>query len=129
MIRSLPLSILLALAACGSGTQSEKAADQLEKAAGQSDPTSAAALENAADKIRETGDGNLADPNATAQQALEKAAAVDPTGVGSNVTVTTKTSPPPPKQAIPNRDGQRQNFDENGQLQARPTAVPPNARD
>ena len=131
MTRIAPLLLLAGLAACGGAdTPAEQSADQLEKAADQSDPTSAAILENAADQVRETGDASaLSDPNSPTQQALEKAAAVNPTGVGSNVTETTSTPAPPPKQALPNYDGQRLNRDENGNFKPRPTIIPPNARD
>ena len=55
MNRFCPLILLAALAACGgAGDKAEQSADQLEKAAAQSDPTSAALLDNAADQVRET---------------------------------------------------------------------------
>lgn len=115
--------IPIGLAACsGGGGKAEQTADQLEKAADQSDPTSAAVLENAADQVRQTGNtAALSDPNSPTQKALEQAAAINPTGVGSNVTETTRPTPaPPPKQAVPNRGDQQQ---------PRPAIVPPNARD
>ena len=122
MTRTLPLLLATLLAACGgTGSKADQSADQLEKAAEQSDPTSARVLENAADQVRATGDTSaLSDPNSPAQQALENAAAINPTGVGSNVATTEATRAPPPKQAVPNRDGQQQ---------PRPAVVPPNARD
>ena len=123
MYRLAALVLPLSLAACsGGGDKAEQTADQLEKAADQSDPTSAAVLEDAADQVRQTGNtAALSDPNSPTQKALEDAAAMNPTGVGSNVTITAGPPPaPPPKQAIPNRDGQQQ---------PRPAVVPPNARD
>lgn len=130
MKRFAVLLLPLTLAACGGGGgQAEQAADQLEKAADQSDPTSAAVLENAADEVRATGNtAALSDPNGPTQQALENAAAINPTGIGSNVTTTGATPAPPPKQALPNYDGQRLNRDENGNLKARPKVIPSNAQ-
>ncbi|HZF41906.1 MAG TPA: hypothetical protein VEZ48_00665 [Sphingomonadaceae bacterium] len=132
MNRFAALLLPISLAACsGDGSKAEQTADQLEKAAGQSDPTSAAVLENAAAEVRATGDTSaLSDPDSPTQKALENAAAINPTGVGSNVATTAGPTPaPPPKQALPNYDGQRLNRDEKGNLQPRPTIIPPNARD
>lgn len=132
MNRIVPLLLFATLGACGGAdTKAEQSADQLEKAADQSDPTSAAILDNAADQVRDTGDTSaLSDPNSPAQKALENAAAVNPTGASSNVAATTAPTPaPPPKQALPNYDGQRLNRDENGNFKPRPKIIPPNARE
>ena len=137
------LPLLLGLAACGGGGgKAEQAADQLEKAAAQSDPTSAAVLENAADDVRATGNTMaLGQPGSPAQQALEKAANASADTTGDTPTRTDATPAdtsaagkgatpaPPPKQALPNYDGQRLNRDENGNFKPRPKIIPPNARD
>lgn len=124
-IRFLVPLAALTLAACQERDPSEEAAarpvdaERIEDAAAQSDPASAAILENAADAASNV---------ATAQDALATAGnATRAEGVTMNRAQTTGT--PPPQQAIPNRDGQRRNFDEKGQLQPRPKFVPPNARD
>lgn len=107
----------LTLAACGGATtQSEQTADRLENAAAQSDPASAAKLENAADAVRAGGgDASASAPGSIAQETLASAgerAVAAPRAAGP--------AAPPPKQAQPNRDGQ---------IGPRPAVVPPNARD
>ena len=63
---------LLALTACGGGgSPAENTADQLEAAADQSSEPAADVLDNAADRIEE---GDVADPNLAAEQALNEAA-------------------------------------------------------
>lgn len=137
-----PLLLLAGLAACGgAGSPAEKNAEQLEKAASQSDPTSAAVLENAADEIRANDDATpLGTPGSTAQNALDQAANASAATTGDTRTRTDATpadaaagngaSPaPPPKQALPNYDGQRLNRDENGNFKPRPKIIPPNAQD
>ncbi|MBV8687932.1 MAG: hypothetical protein JOZ90_17040 [Alphaproteobacteria bacterium] len=66
----LPLAGLAALAACGGSSESDNAADRLDRAAGQSTPEAADVLENAADQVR---DSNVADPDAAVQNALQSA--------------------------------------------------------
>ncbi len=91
----LPVTALLALAACGSGgTPAENTAEALEKAAEQRDPAAAAVLENAADEALEQ---NVADP----QQALQQA------GNAQAATVPGPQQAPPSMQAQPNRTGQQ----------------------
>ena len=61
----------LTLGACGRG---HSQADQLDRAAAQSDPAAAAELHNQADALRDNGsDANVADPNGPAQAALQSA--------------------------------------------------------
>jgi hypothetical protein len=90
----LPAAILL-LAGCGSASQnpSENAADQLEEAAGQSDPAAAEVLQNQADAVREG--------KASAQNAMQDA------GNAQAATVQTPSAVPPSMQAQPNRTGQQ----------------------
>ena len=143
MTRIAPFILFAALGACGgAGGQAEKSADQLEKAAAQSDPASAAVLENAADQIRATNDTTpLGTPGSTAQNALDQAAnasagttgdtpsRTDATPADASPGENGATAAPPPKQALPNYDGQRLNRDENGNFKPRPKIIPPNARD
>ncbi len=110
--------LLLTLAACGKRDPSAEAAangvtpERLEAAAAQSDPASAAILENAADEARS---GNSA---ASAQGALATAGNAT---AGEALTAPTNAGPiPPPKQARPNLDGQ---------VRPSPAVVPPNARE
>jgi hypothetical protein len=64
-------SSLVALVSCGAPTPAENKADQLENAAEQSTPAAADVLENAAEVLEE---GNLSDPEAAAENALNQAA-------------------------------------------------------
>jgi hypothetical protein len=79
MRRVIPLLAgCLMVAACGSTNgQSGQGNDQaaaLDNAAQQSDPAAAAELRNQADDIRAGGaEGNLADANSSAQDALQSA--------------------------------------------------------
>ncbi len=76
----LILAATLPLAACGKGSSQ---ADQLDKAAGQSDPAAAAELRNQADAIRDSGsDANVSAPDSPAQNALSAAG----TAASSNMT-------------------------------------------
>jgi N-acetylglucosamine kinase-like BadF-type ATPase len=91
----LPVAVLLALAACGSGgTPAENTAAALDEAAEQSDPAAAEVLENAADQALEQ---NVADP----QQALQQA------GDAQAATVPGPQQTAPSLQAQPNRTGQQ----------------------
>ncbi|WP_420138853.1 hypothetical protein [Sphingomonas sp.] len=79
-MRAIPpiLALCLALAACGSGSTgagpTNDQAGALDNAAQQSDPAAAAELRNQADDLRAEGtEGNVADPNSRAQQALQSA--------------------------------------------------------
>lgn len=69
----LPTAILLLLAGCGAPSPAENAADQLERAADQSDPAAATELENRAEAIRAAGTapGNSSDPAGAVQNAME----------------------------------------------------------
>ncbi|MDP9415060.1 MAG: hypothetical protein M3Q08_13460 [Pseudomonadota bacterium] len=104
-VSALPAAALLALSACGGGGQAENAADQLEQAAEQSDPSAAPVLENAADAVRE-GDMN-------AQQAMQQA------GNAQAETVPQAQPTPPSMQAKPNR----------GERQTPPPKIPTGATD
>jgi hypothetical protein len=69
-VTSIALVGAFALAACGGGkSPAENSAEQLDNAAGQSTPAAAAALNDAAEQIR---DRNISDPNA-AQAAMQAA--------------------------------------------------------
>lgn len=101
MKRQLTILIPLTLAACGSAnTPAERNADQLEKAAAQSDPVSANVLKNAAEKIRATGDTQApSTPGSQTQRALESAANQ------SSSASTAPTQAPEPRQAAPHKAG------------------------
>jgi len=101
MKRQLTILIPLTLVACGSAdTQADRNADQLEKAAAQSDPVSANVLNNAADKIRATGDTQApGTPGSPTQRALESAANQ------SSSASTAATPAPEPLQAAPHKAG------------------------
>jgi hypothetical protein len=77
----------LLLAACA---RRDSQAEQLDRAASQSDPAAAAELHNQADAIRESGsDANVADPASPAQAAMQSAgnaAAGNAAGTASNET-------------------------------------------
>lgn len=92
-------SALAMLSACGGGGQSQadNTADQLEKAAEQSDPAAAEILENAADAARENG----AQAANIGQEALQEA------GNAASATMPAVQVPPPSLQAQPNRTGQQ----------------------
>ena len=67
--RLASIGVFVLLLAC-QRSPAERTADQLDNAAEQSDPAAAAVLENAAEQIRSGGSAN---PEATAQNALEAA--------------------------------------------------------
>ncbi|HEY0412217.1 MAG TPA: hypothetical protein VGD66_03640 [Allosphingosinicella sp.] len=79
----------LALAGCGGSSPADNAADRLDRAADQSTPEAANVLDTAADRIR---DGNGADANAQAQQALQAA---------GNAQAAARGSAPAPQGAPP----------------------------
>lgn len=94
------VSLSLALVACGGGgSQADNAADQLEKAADQSNPAAAQVLDNAANQIR---DQNVADANAAVQQSLQEAGNVQAAGAGGAMQ---RQPVPPPVGAKPHRAG------------------------
>lgn len=105
------LVLSLALAACGgANSKAEQSADQLEKAADQSDPASAAVLENAADEIRATNNSEaLGKPGSAAQVALDKAADASANTTGDTRTGSAATSSPtmprPSRQAKQHQPG------------------------
>lgn len=95
----LPLSALAALSACGGSSPSDNAAEQLERAADQSNPEAANVLENAADQVR---DSNVADPNAAVQGAMQAAGNAQAASVPGNAA---PQAAPAPKGAKPHAPG------------------------
>jgi hypothetical protein len=93
------VALLGGLSACGSGSSAaDNSAAQLEQAAEQSTPEAANVLDNAAEQIR---DGNGADANAAAQQALQEAGNVQAAGRGPAPTPQAGAKPHQPGDPVP----------------------------
>jgi hypothetical protein len=87
------------LSACGGSGPADNAADRLEEAAGQSTPEAANVLDNAAEQVRE---GNVANPDAAVQNAMQAAGNAQAAGRGGQAAPQT---PPRPVGAKPHAPG------------------------
>ena len=92
------LAALVLLGACHHKSATDQVADNLQAAAGQSDPAAAKVLDNAADALR-NGEASTDQANASAQAAL--AAAGNATDAAEKPSSTTQAEPHKPGQPVP----------------------------